>query len=558
MKKMLSVLTVCAMGLLAFSGCGAASAQSGSADTATHDTAIVLSDDKITVDGANASTDPKAAVYTGASIVYYHDGTDEGYGEGSEADMHTQQEADAHTVVTITQPGTYRVSGSLSAGQIAIDLGEDAENDPNASVTLVLDNASITCTVAPAIIVYNAYECGSDEEDGASSQVDTSAAGFKLLLKDGTDNRVNGSYVAKIYEKGSDDTQHRYDAAIESLVSWEISGDTGTLAVNAEKEGLESALHFTLNGGKVSITSGDDSVNANEDGVSVITINGGELRCEAFGGSEGDGIDSNGWIVMNGGVVTAAANSRSQDSGVDSDNGILINGGSLIADGNMYDEISSDSAQQYLVLQFTQQRDGEKLLLLCNDENEAQLAFQTAGSGSVVVVSAPGLTEGNAALYEVSSVTGTQSGGVYTDITAYEDAVQLGYTGQQAGDRGGAPDGKEEQRPQRPADGQKPDAVAGATESSDSDEDAPDAVAGATTKENSAPNSPDAVAGATTKENSSSNAPGAVAGATPDEKDGQMPQDMPAQGGQASLGAVNSVFTLSAQNCVFFGVQAIS
>ena len=64
----------------------------------------------------------------------------------------TQEEADAHTVVTIRNAGTYRVSGTLSAGQLAIDLGSEAKRDPEAVVTLVLDGVDITCTVAPAVI----------------------------------------------------------------------------------------------------------------------------------------------------------------------------------------------------------------------------------------------------------------------------------------------------------------------------------------------------------------------------------------------------------------------
>ena len=93
------------------------------------------------------------------------------YGAGSEADEHTQAEADAHTVVHITRSGTYRISGRLSAGQIAVDLGEGAEKDSSAVVTLILDGADVTCTVAPAIIFYRVFECGSAEEESASEIV---------------------------------------------------------------------------------------------------------------------------------------------------------------------------------------------------------------------------------------------------------------------------------------------------------------------------------------------------------------------------------------------------
>ena len=80
----------------------AQNSETGGAD----ETAVVLSDEGITVDGQAASTDPASAVYVGADIVYYEDGHDETYGEGTAEEAHTAEEAAAQTVVTITQPGT--------------------------------------------------------------------------------------------------------------------------------------------------------------------------------------------------------------------------------------------------------------------------------------------------------------------------------------------------------------------------------------------------------------------------------------------------------------------
>lgn len=113
------------------------------------ETVVTLSNDGLTVNGGG-ETD---TVYTSHDIVYYEEKTayESGnpYGAGSETDMHTAEEAQAHTVVNITAPGAYRLSGKLSAGQIRIDLGEDAASDPDAVVELILDGADITCTVAP-------------------------------------------------------------------------------------------------------------------------------------------------------------------------------------------------------------------------------------------------------------------------------------------------------------------------------------------------------------------------------------------------------------------------
>ena len=205
-------------------------------------------------------------------------------GCAGQEEAHTAEEAVAHTVVTITQPGTYRLSGTLSAGQVAVDLGEDAEEDPDAVVTLILDGVDITCTVAPAVIFYNVYECGSKDTETASPTVDTSAAGANVLLADGSVNTVTGSHMARIYKEGTDKKLHKYDGAFYSKMSMNVDGESdesGTLNIIADNEGLDSELHLTINGGSIFITAQNDGINTNEDGVSVTTINGGRLSINA-------------------------------------------------------------------------------------------------------------------------------------------------------------------------------------------------------------------------------------------------------------------------------------
>lgn len=365
------VLTGClSVGLL--SACGA---QSVPAEEVLPEgtVSIQLSDSGITVDGEKASSDDTAAVYTAHDIVFYQAGQGFTYGEGTAADEHTQEEADAHTVIHITQPGTYALSGTLSAGQVAVDLGEGVEEDAGAVVTLILNGADITCTVAPAVIFYNVYECSSADTETAAKDVDTSAAGANVVIADGTENNITGSYVARIYKPDSvvlnengtavadSKKLHKYDGAFYSKMSMNVDGGaegTGILNIFAENEGLDSELHLTINGGNINILAGNDGINTNEDGVSVTTINGGCLDIRVDGGTgEGDGIDSNGWLVINGGSVTAAACAASGDAGIDSDMGIYINGGTVMASGNMYDRIE-DSGQNYVVFSFAERQQG--------------------------------------------------------------------------------------------------------------------------------------------------------------------------------------------------------
>ena len=399
MKKILACVLVM---VLMFTGCSLVNGQK------IDGTQIKLSDDKITVDGKKVTNDTTQAVYTANDIVFYLAGQDFTYGEGTKEDEHEQAEADAHTVVHITKPGRYVLSGELSKGQIAVDLGEDAEENPEAVVTLILNGVDITCSVAPAVIFYNVYECGVADEETATKDVDTSKAGANVIVADGTENNINGSYVAKIYksiELNEDGTEvvdskklHKYDAAFYSKKTMNVDGGEkgdGVLNIKAENEGLDSELHLTVNGGNINITSGNDGINTNEDNVSVTTVNGGNLNIICNGSTgEGDGIDSNGWLVINGGTVISQACATSGDAGIDSDLGIYINGGSVIASGNMLDRIAGGE-QTYAVFNFASRQVGDSTYTLKNAENKVVGEYAPTNDFTYLLVAGDELVAGD-------------------------------------------------------------------------------------------------------------------------------------------------------------------
>ena len=290
-----------------------------------------------------------------------------------------------------------------------MDLGEDAEEDPGAVVTLVLNDVDIFCSVAPAIIFYEVYECGSADEETATKDVDTTAAGANVLIADGTVNNIYGSYVARIYKPDSvelseDGTEvvdskklHKYDAAFYSKKSMNVGAwgeGTGVLNINAENEGLDAELHLTINGGNINITSGNDGINTNEDYVSVTTINGGNININVTGSTgEGDGIDSNGWLVINGGTVISSACGFSQDAGIDSEMGIHVTGGTVMASGNMLDRLE-DGGQNYAVFTFAEKQTGGTAYTLKNADGEVVSECTPTNDFSILVISAPELTAG--------------------------------------------------------------------------------------------------------------------------------------------------------------------
>lgn len=430
MKKYLSLLLVFVMALSALTGCGTTSENTNvdvtpnesvttpdNTEETLDETVITLSNSEILVNNVNVLGQKGGAVYAANDIIYYEDGKDFTYGAGTEEDASSKELADAHTVVHITQPGRYVLTGELAEGQILVDLGEEAKNNPEAVVTLVLNQVHMTCKVAPAILFKNVYECNTVDASKATKIVDTSKAGANLVISDDTFNIINGSYVSKIYEPDSvklsadgtkveeSKTLYKYDGAITSKMSMNIDcGDfgSGILVLKAENEGISSDMHLTINGGCLQIESNEDCINASEDNVSVITINGGTISAIVHY-MEGDGIDSNGWVVINGGSVMAQASSYSMDSGIDADKGIIINDGKVIATGNMLDRIS-DSTQNYVVLNFVETQKPGQYYFRTNETNNGSnpvdiVAYNVTNEFTCMIISNSLLTAGEYTLW---------------------------------------------------------------------------------------------------------------------------------------------------------------
>ena len=146
MKKLLCLLVSLAM----LTGCAAGPTETTgpvetTAPAADGEVLIRLSDEGVEFPG-------DSGVHVANDIIYYEAGHGEDYGEGEAWEAHTPEEAAAHTVVHITRPGVYRLTGLLSLGQIAVDLGENAKDDPTAAVVLILDNAEIYAAMGTELI----------------------------------------------------------------------------------------------------------------------------------------------------------------------------------------------------------------------------------------------------------------------------------------------------------------------------------------------------------------------------------------------------------------------
>lgn len=384
-KKTVVFCSALLAGALCF-GCSGSSA----ADT------ISLNGNEILYNGAPISTDTKNAVYT-STFVEFHD------------DVAEQYKDTANTIIHITQGGIYQISGEAIDTQIRV-------NAPKEEVTLVLNNVNLSCNTAPAILVENA----ADSETAGE-------AGVTIALNDTSTNMITASHVAKYTNE--DGVEIDYDGAISSKVSLKIEGN-GTLQVTGDKEGIESQMHLTINGGNLTVIAADDPINASEDGVSVITINDGVINCSVQNGEEGDGIDSNGYIYINGGSVLAQSHSASGDSGLDADLGVIINGGTVCATGNMYEAISEESAQLHAQFYFAEKQKGGVPLIVTDTDGNAILAYTPVNDFTILEFSLPDMIAGATYhLYSGGTITGTATNGIYTEVQQYENGTQMGHRG---------------------------------------------------------------------------------------------------------------------------------
>ena len=283
--------------------------------------------------------------------------------------------------VSISDGGIYRISGTLSDGNIDVKAGGTD------TVYIVLDGADISCSDDSAVLVENADKVYLISADGSEnslytgadmeSSVEATAAGREgciyarddlILAGRGTvnitsdyehgvvqdDNEdtiivMSGTYSITSVGKGiksdgtlevtggnvtidaQDDAIHTDDditltAGVLTLSSADdgIHSDTavylnGTdIEVLTAYEGVE-ALIIEMNDGDVKITSTDDGFNGNGESTedTLVTINGGTLTVLNPTGMDADGIDSNGSIVINGGYVYVSLTGGGTNSALD-------------------------------------------------------------------------------------------------------------------------------------------------------------------------------------------------------------------------------------------------
>lgn len=291
------------------------------------------------------------------------------------------------STVTITDAGTYRLSGELEEGQISVEAGDKDD------VRLVFDNFSITNSeTAPVSVVTSGNffielsegsenlvedkrEAVAQNDSDTSSDVPDAAIYSKsdLYITGSGSITVKGGYCDGIHGKDalviSEDVKLDITASehgINGKDSLEIQdgsititsgedglhskGDViisdGTMEIHAEDDGIHAETALIIDGGTVDVAESYEGL----EGLSV-TINGGTVSVRASddgvnaagGSDESDDIfavTEGAAITINGGNVYVAA----AGDGLDSNGNVVVNGGEIYIDGP---EIGANASLDY-------------------------------------------------------------------------------------------------------------------------------------------------------------------------------------------------------------------
>ncbi|WP_455499919.1 carbohydrate-binding domain-containing protein [Gemmiger sp.] len=363
MKRELSFLLAAAMAA-SLAGCASAAA-----DTAGNNT--------VAADSAAA----ELTSYTAADAVTltFTDSGINGSGSGVEIDG---------TALTISEPGTYLLTGSCADGSVKVKKG-------TTDVTLILSGLNLTSSTTAPIVCGKSSQVTIVAADGTDNTLtdaaqnndteypdNTDAENAVIKCKDGAQVVLCGSGNLTInangkngIKSGAADSETAQDASLtireltltvnapvndavnaEQLLNVESGAitidaaddalhcdlvmnvgadgtDGPTVTITNAYEGLEAAT-LNIASGNIDITCSDDCLNAASSLLTdydfAMNISGGTIRAYTSGG---DGFDSNGTMTISGGDIEVWTANAADNQPLDADGTITLTGGTVLAAG---------------------------------------------------------------------------------------------------------------------------------------------------------------------------------------------------------------------------------
>lgn len=317
------------------------------------------------------------------------------------------------TAVSITEAGTYVLSGACADGSVTV-------KKEVTGVTLVLDGLDLTSTTTSPITINKSAEAtllaAAGSENTVADSADANDESAAIKVKTGGTLTLGGT--------GSLTVDGNYKNGIKGAAQSSITVDELVLTIDAVDDGLSCDDALTILGGTLEINAGGDAVKASPDvddetepdtvSKGDITISGGTLTLV----SAADGVQADGDLNISGGTFDITANGGHETvlaEGADSCKGIKSDG-TLSVTGGTFTIDSADDALHAADVSVT---GGSFTLSTSDDAVHADNALTIGAEGNDAAVPAIVITDSYEGL-EGTTVT-VYSGDL--DITASDDGV---------------------------------------------------------------------------------------------------------------------------------------
>ncbi len=214
--------------------------------------------------------------------------------------------------ITITEEGTYILSGSLTNGQIVVEA-------ENAKVQLVLDNADISCETSAAIYVKDAEKVFITTTDGSTNTVCISGE-FEAI----DDNNIDAAIFSKsdLTLNGAGSLEVTCPNGHGILSKDDLTITSGEYVVDAGKHALSGKDSVRIAGGIFDLTAGRDGIhgeNTDEEEKGFVYIENGSYTIT----SDGDGIDASYVVEIVDGSFDITAGGGYENGEVHTDNDMM-------------------------------------------------------------------------------------------------------------------------------------------------------------------------------------------------------------------------------------------
>lgn len=247
--------------------------------------------------------------------------------EGSSAQCSSDAVEIDGTTITITDEGTYLLSGTLEDGMVIVDA------EKTDKLQLVLNGVSINSSTSAALYIRQADKVFVTTAEGTENTL-ANGGEFVEIDENNIDSAVFSKEDLTLNGAGTLTVESPAGHGVVSKDDLVVAG--GTYVISSASQGLNGKDSVRIADGDFTITSGKDGIhseNTEDEGLGFVYIAGGSFQITA----EGDGISASGYLQAEDGEfdIVAGGGSENGEKASSDAYGQFGGGGRQKGDGGM-------------------------------------------------------------------------------------------------------------------------------------------------------------------------------------------------------------------------------